>query len=320
MSGVSVIEFETHVSLITNPNFHAGLEHAACTSSSQPMIGIQVYIYFSSKQSFPHLFSHPPLQLLPLPQSKHQLLVFIQTPISHQASNMESVNNDDDASDSDDMSPGARLMRYNISDGPRLDFRSFDFEPRCRSSTTIPPGQVTSAPFVWQNQQDSIRGAIRSATTSACTIDTDSNIGAKDLIGGYLSYPNRFSGNPSLFHGNLAEAEGHLLDNVIVRQSNREIMVRISTFCPQAPLSSKTRTRRIANVLKNRLRGTSKLECVPTIHATWTVTQAVSKPLQHPLPGLMKYWNSKTRTVTRSMPVTFTFFDSSQCLYVMTGQ
>lgn len=44
---MSVIELETQLSLTANPNFHAGLEHAACTASSCQISGIQVSILFS---------------------------------------------------------------------------------------------------------------------------------------------------------------------------------------------------------------------------------------------------------------------------------
>lgn len=50
---------------------------------------------------------------------------------------MESTDPDDDW-DSDDMSAGARLMRYNIAYEPRPHCQSFDLKQRRRRSNTIP--------------------------------------------------------------------------------------------------------------------------------------------------------------------------------------
>jgi len=59
---------------------------------------------------------------------------------------MESPDPDDDW-DSDDMSAGARLMRYNIADEPRPHCQSSDLQPRRRSSSTRPPLITRSARF-----------------------------------------------------------------------------------------------------------------------------------------------------------------------------
>ena len=249
--------------------------------------------------------------------------VFAHIFTSHQEIKMDSTDQDDDTSDSDDMSAGARLMRYNISDGPRLDCQSFDLETRRRSSSMGPPRRTENAKFVKRRVQDDFWEVIRHA--SAWTFDNRS-----PSIRGNLPDSNHFSGNPALFRDDCAELEGHIIEITTGPRSNQKIARKLQTYYPQASLRNKVLAWVTAIALKDqaRQRIVSKRQLVLKTHATRTLIRAASKQTtwslprlsRLPAPRLTQYRTVKTRTTIWSLPITFTFFDPPERLCALAGQ
>jgi hypothetical protein len=160
----------------------------------------------------------------------------------------------DDASDLDkDMSAGARLMRYNVSDGPRLECRSFELGLRRRSSSIGPIRQTAYDPLAQHRPRDGPQD--RSA----------------DL--------DRVSAGEIVLPRVLTELEVDLIHYCAGRHSNRTTLLEISTFRPQARLYSKVLTWRVARFFKGRarLRGLPKRQLVLTLHAIRTTNRATPK-------------------------------------------
>ena len=246
--------------------------------------------------------------------------VFAHIFTSHQEIKMDSTDQDDDTSDSDDMSAGARLMRYNISDGPRLDCQSFDLETRRRSSSIRPPQRTENARLVQHGLRDDFCELSRHVSTWIFDNRSPS-------IRGNLPDSNRLSGNSSLFHGDLAELEGQILDTITGLHSNQKIVRKLQTYSPQVSLRDRVRTWIIAITLKDRARqrGVSKRQLVLKTHSTRTPNRAASKQTtwslsQPPAPRPTRYRTVKTRTTIRSLPVTFTFFDPPERLCALAGR
>jgi hypothetical protein len=187
---------------------------------------------------------------------------------------MESTNSDDDASDSDDMSAGARLMRYNIFDEPRQDCQSFDLESRRRRSSVRQDAQlVRHGPEDWHWEEFS------------------------DL--------DRFPEHVILFRRGPANVEGHILDNTAGCQCHQKIMLKISKFRPRARLVGKILTWHTASTFKDRARPrrVSEQHMVRKIHATRTAYRVASKcrqsPYSRPQPPAPKPVKTRTSTSSR---------------------
>jgi hypothetical protein len=213
---------------------------------------------------------------------------------------MESTDHDDDASDSDDMSAGARLMRYNIFDRPRLDCRSFDLGSCRRSSNKTPQQRSATAPTMQYDLQEDASEVTRPA--SAWKFDSRSV-----SIGGNPQDSNHFPGDPLLFRRDFTNLKDDVLRNNADHQFNRGVTLQFCRSHPLASSSSRNCTWRIADVLKGRARprGISKREVKLAFCATRSANRSAFKQLawslpQPPAPRPTQYWTVKTRTTTRS--------------------
>jgi len=178
---------------------------------------------------------------------------------------MESTNSDDDASDSHDMSAGARLMRYNVSDEPRPDCQSFDLESPRRSSSIGPIRWTAYGPLVLHRLRD----------------------GSQE----WLFDLDRFPEHAIVFRRGLTDIEGHILDNTAGYQRHSKIMLNIWTCRPQA-LKDRAR-RRVASKRQSSIHATRKANRKASKQSTWSLPQP-------PAPRPTQYWTAKTRTPTWS--------------------
>lgn len=147
--------------------------------------------------------------------------------------------------DSDDMSAGARLMRYYVSDEPRPDSlvqtgKSADLPPSSPPSSPPSPTQDVST------QLEAANG------TKDVTSDADGN-----------EHDDRHNGNENEdedvdvdaeFRRDLEELRGDVLYDIAGRYSHREILDKIEKFHPHAQFASKDLTWRLANSIKSRSR------------------------------------------------------------------
>jgi hypothetical protein len=188
---------------------------------------------------------------------------------------MESTDLDEASESDDDMSAGARLMRYNVSDGPRLECRSFDLGLRRRSSNSGPLQRTTYDPLAQHRPRDGPQG--------------------------WFSDLDRFPKHDIVLPRGLIKLEAEALQHIAGRRSNRKVMLKISTFRPQARLVSKVLTWRVARFFKGRARsrGLPKRQLVLTSHAIRTTSRATPKQVpwslpQPPAPRPTECWASKT--------------------------
>lgn len=154
--------------------------------------------------------------------------------------------------DSDDMSAGARLMRYYVSDEPRADILSGASGTTARiesqrptSSDTLPgEQQVTASSTV---SRSTGRGHPDAGSTTKPERkdnqkpedddDDDNEDGDSDDI---------------VFRGDLAEFKGDVLFDIVGRYSHQEILEKVATFHPEATFGQKQLTWRIANMIVAR--------------------------------------------------------------------
>lgn len=136
--------------------------------------------------------------------------------------------------DSDDMSPGARLMRYYISDDPRPDL---GLESTSRARVKKP------------RQNDLHVSEERDQTNSDAA--QASIAGSADM-----SSPNHINedNDDATFTRDLDELRGDLLWDIAGRHAHRTILAKIKRFHPNAQFDSKDLTWRLAYTIKSRAR------------------------------------------------------------------
>jgi hypothetical protein len=270
-----VIKFETRISLTANQQVLC--RSGTCSSHFRVLTDLRhtsirlIFIQASFTISFSYTIAAlPRASPLSAPVASRRLRLH-PPPTSNK--NMESTNSDDDASDSDDMSAGARLMRYNVFDEPRPDCRSFELEScRRRSSVRQDAQLVRYGPEDWHWEEFS------------------------DL--------DRFPEHVILFRRGLANVEGHILDNTAGCQCYQKIMLKISALHPRAHLVSKVLTWHTISTLKDRTRPgcVSERHLMRKAHATWTANRVApkSKQLPYSRPQRPAPRPVKTRTSTSS--------------------
>jgi hypothetical protein len=191
---------------------------------------------------------------------------------------MESADPEGVSDSDEDMSAGARLMRYNISDELLLDCQSFDLEPRRRSSNTRPPQRTA-----------------------------DGKIDGTISIGRSLPGLDHFPEDHAVFHRYFAKRKDDVFYNIVDFHPARKTMLGVPIYRPLISLINKGLTWRSASGLKGRARprGVSKRGLLLTIKATRTTTRAASKQVTWSLPlplspTSIQYQAVKTSTATRS--------------------
>lgn len=147
--------------------------------------------------------------------------------------------------DSDDMSAGARLMRYNVSNEPRPD-RSI-----LEQVDTIQPRRTASTPQVryTQSQANLVQAARRTSARPAGDVEDDEFVTANGSLNS-----DRFPEDDTIFQRKPSELRGDLLYDLAGRHSRRDILSKIAAFHPQAKFGSRDLTWRLANALKSRAR------------------------------------------------------------------
>lgn len=143
--------------------------------------------------------------------------------------------------DSDDMSPGARLMRYYVSDDPRPD----SIVQHTSRTKVKKPRQNTSNVSDGRDPIDSNAGQPSSAETA----NVPPNHIYKDA-------------DDATFARDLDELRGDLLWDIAGRHSHRSILAKIKRFHPNVQFDSKDLTWRLAYTIKSRARqhGTTRAE------------------------------------------------------------
>lgn len=133
--------------------------------------------------------------------------------------------------DSDDMSAGARLMRYNISDEPRPD-RSI-----MEQGDTIQPRRTASTPQVRYTPSQLVQAARRSSARPAGDVEDDEFATAEGSLNS-----DRFPEDDAIFRRKRSELRGGLLYDLAGRHSHRDILSKIAMFHPQAEFGSRDLT------------------------------------------------------------------------------
>lgn len=144
--------------------------------------------------------------------------------------------------DSDDMSPGARLMRYYVSDDPRPDL---DVKSTSRATVKKPRQNA-----IHVSEERDLINANATGASSAEIADTSS----LDQI-----YEN---GDDATFARDLEELRRDLLWGIAGRHAHRTILAKIKQFHPNDQFDSKDLTWRLAYTIKSRARqrGTTRPE------------------------------------------------------------
>jgi hypothetical protein len=161
--------------------------------------------------------------------------------------------------DSDDMSAGARLMRYNVSDEPQpatLNGTSY--------STAGTFAQHPANIFREQNAATDSRvprstGKSASVAEGATKTESKNN---KEVQNGDVEEEEDDEGDDTVFRGDLAGFRGDVLFEIVGRHSHHDILEKIAEFHPQATFGQKQLTWRIANaiVARSNRQGVPKLK------------------------------------------------------------
>lgn len=172
--------------------------------------------------------------------------------------------------DSDDMSAGARLMRYYVSDEPRPDS---DVQ-NGKSADLTPPSPPASTSSLAQD----VFALLKAANgTEDVASDDDGN-----------EHDDRHNGNEdedddsdvdAEFRRDLEELRGDVLYEIAGRYSHREILDKVKKFHPQAQFGTQNLTWRLANSIKalSRRQGITRPEIRAALDAT-RVANGVEPP------------------------------------------
>ena len=161
--------------------------------------------------------------------------------------------------DSDDMSAGARLMRYYVSDEPQLDAlggaNSITPGTESQRSASIIPGEQHVAIVSRVPRSTGKSVPVAGSTTKSKSKD---NKKFEDDDGG----DNEDEDDDTVFRGDLAEFKGDILFGIVGKYSHQDILEKIATFHPEATFGQKQLTWRIANAIVARAnrQGVTKLK------------------------------------------------------------
>jgi hypothetical protein len=163
--------------------------------------------------------------------------------------------------DSDDMSAGARLMRYYVSDELRPNTPG-----RSSSSTAGAESQQSANISAEQDVATDSRvprstGKPASVVESATKPESKSNKEDKDDDGDDEDEDGD-DGDNTIFRDDLANFKGDVVFDIVGRYSHQDILKKIAKFHPQATFGQKQLTWRIANTIVSRAnkQGVTKLK------------------------------------------------------------
>ena len=164
--------------------------------------------------------------------------------------------------DSDDMSAGARLMRYYVSDKPRADTLSVASSTTARTESQRPTNSNTLS-----GEQQVTAGSTVSHSTARARLDAGSTTKPERKDNKKTKDDDDDDNedgdsDDTVFRGDLAEFKGDVLFDIVGRYSHQEILEKISTFHPEATFGQKQLTWRIANMIVARAnrQGVTKLK------------------------------------------------------------
>lgn len=150
--------------------------------------------------------------------------------------------------DSDDMSAGARLMRYYVSDEPSSDTLGE------RSNSTDETETQQSANVSGEQNMSTNKRVPRSTGKPECTAESSAKPRSKNNKeteddDDDIEHNNS---DDAVFRGDLADFKGDVLFDIVGRYSHHYILERIAKFQPQANFGQKQLTWKIANTIVAR--------------------------------------------------------------------
>jgi hypothetical protein len=161
-------------------------------------------------------------------------------------------NNPEPECDSDDMSAGARLMRYYVSDEPR---HIITMDKSGSSTPSIESHQPTTILSEAQDMSINSRAAASSTEEAESIVDSAVGDESKDIEDN--DSDNDETGDTgdsddTIFRRDLVSFRGDVLFAIVGRYSHQDILKEITKFHPQAKFGQRQLTWRIANAIKSR--------------------------------------------------------------------
>jgi hypothetical protein len=167
-------------------------------------------------------------------------------------------NNPELEYNSDDMSAGARLMRYYVSDEPR---HIITMDKSGSSTSSIESHQPTT--ILSEAQDISINSIAAASSTEEAESIVDSAVEdeSKDIedkdsdndeTGDTGNIGDTGDSDDTIFRRDLVSFRGDVLFAIVGRYSHQDILKKITKFHPQAKFGQRQLTWRIANAIKSR--------------------------------------------------------------------
>jgi len=166
-------------------------------------------------------------------------------------------NNSEPEYDSDDISAGARLMRYYISNEPRPDTlggaSSGTAESESQQSASISEEQNLTTDSKVPRSTGKAVAVAESATQTGNKNEKDNKDDDDD--------DEDDDSADTILRGDLANFRGDVLFDIVGRHSHQEILEKVARFHPEATFGQKQLTWRIANTIVARAnrQGVTKL-------------------------------------------------------------
>jgi hypothetical protein len=161
-------------------------------------------------------------------------------------------NNPELEYDSDDMSAGARLMRYYVSDEPR---HIITMDKSGSSTSSIESHQPTTILSEAQDMSINSRAAASSTEEAESIVDSAVEDESKDIEDNDSDNDetgDTGDGDDTIFRRDLVSFRGDVLFAIVGRYSHQDILKKITKFHPQAKFGQRQLTWRIANAIKSR--------------------------------------------------------------------
>jgi hypothetical protein len=164
--------------------------------------------------------------------------------------------------DSDDMSAGARLMRYYVSDEPQHDTLGGTNNSTARTFMQHSADISREHHVATDSRAPRSTGESASVAKSATGTEGNNNKEVQDDQDDNDEEENDDDGDDTVFRGDLADFRGDVLFEIVGRHSHHDILEKIAGFHPQATFGQKQLTWRIANaiVARSNRQGVTKLK------------------------------------------------------------
>jgi hypothetical protein len=150
--------------------------------------------------------------------------------------------------DSDDMSAGARLMRYYVSDEPRPN--TFDGGDDSTTKTAPQPAAkiISRVHDAFIDSEATVSSARMAEGIAGGAVEDES----KEMEDGDDDGDDEDENDNAIFRRDLAELRGDVLFDIVGRYSHQEILKKIAKFHPRATFGQRQLTYKIANAIKSR--------------------------------------------------------------------